>query len=75
MVRDNGQLSTAELFHLRVRYMTEGAAMGGESFVEDVFIRFRDQFSAKRASGARRARMLSRESLFVARDLKRRVFS
>ena len=51
-----GKLSLAQLLRCRVRYFSDGMAVGSESFIESVFAVLRDSFGAKRESGARRMR-------------------
>ncbi|MBB5034831.1 hypothetical protein HNQ65_004439, partial [Prosthecobacter vanneervenii] len=49
-----GKLSTAELIRLRVRYFTDGLALGSKEFVEGIFESQRELFGPRRKSGARR---------------------
>ncbi len=49
-----GKLSTAELVRLRVRYFSDGVALGSKEFVEEVFAAQRDFFGPKRKDGGRR---------------------
>lgn len=65
-----GRLSSSEMLRLRIRYMSDGAALGSDAFVEQVFSVFRDRFSEKRRSGARPIRMPGLSNVCVARDLK-----
>ena len=48
-----GKLSAAELIRLRVRYFSDGVALGSREFVEGVFAQHRDSFGPKRKDGAR----------------------
>ena len=50
---ENGELSMAELLRCRVRYFSDGVAIGSRLFVEEVFEDNRRQFSARRQCGAR----------------------
>ena len=52
--RSGGRLSLAQLLRCRVRYFTDGVAIGSESFVERVFKAGRHAFSETRQTGARR---------------------
>jgi REP element-mobilizing transposase RayT len=47
-----GALSRTELLHCRVRYFSDGVALGSRAYVEDLFRRHRGAFSARRNSGA-----------------------
>ena len=49
-----GKLSLPQLLRCRVRYLTDGVAIGREAFVEQVFRSLRSTFSRGRDSGARR---------------------
>ena len=73
MIRSQGQITLNEYLHCRVRYFSDGVALGSRGFVEGVFDKFRDHFGPQRKTGARRMRGLE-EALFTARDLKVSVF-
>jgi hypothetical protein len=57
---DNGtvlpDLKLAAMLRHRVRYFTDGAVIGGREFVNEVFARARERFTAGRQDGARRLR-------------------
>ncbi len=53
-VAEKGRLPVVEYLRLRVRYFTDGVALGSKNFVEDVFKSDRDRFGPKRKDGARR---------------------
>ena len=53
VLEKGGQLSLAQLLRCRVRYFSDGVALGSRAYVDDLFERHRDQFSAKRKTGAR----------------------
>ena len=65
-----GKLSTKELLHCRIRYFSNGLALGSKAFVENVFDTHREWFSEKRMSGARKIKN-AKESFFCLRDLRR----
>lgn len=70
-----GRLSASEVLRCRVRYFTDGAVIGGRTFVDGVFATFRHRFGAKRQDGARRMRGMEADAgLFSLRDLKLNVF-
>ncbi len=54
--RQGGRLSLAQVVRVRVRYFSEGLALGSEAFVEEVFVRHREQMRVKRRRGARALR-------------------
>jgi len=47
------ELKLAKMLRCRVRYFTDGAVIGGKSFVNEVFDASRNRFSEKRQNGAR----------------------
>ena len=68
--RDGGNLSMAQLLRCRLRYMSDGLAIGSASFVEKVFQSKREIFSERRTSGARRMRGGNWGELRCARALR-----
>ena len=64
-----GKLSLAQLLRCRLRYFSEGMAIGTAGFVERVFQLERGLFSASRETGARRMKGGDWEGLRVARAL------
>jgi len=72
---EGGELSRAELLRCRVRYFSEGVILGSRLFVDDVFARYRDRFSARRKSGARPMLETAWEGLCTARRLRLGVIS
>lgn len=70
-VRENdGKLSRSELLRCRVRYFSDGVAIGSQSFVEDVFEGRRDMFGEKRKDGARVIPESAEGGLFSLRALR-----
>lgn len=65
-----GKLTIAQALRCRVRYFTDGAVMGNQSFVDAFFERQRDSFGIRRKSGARRMKLGAWGELRVLRDLK-----
>ena len=66
-------LRISKVIRHRVRYFTDGAVIGGRSFVDEVFRGCREYFGPKRKSGARKPRGALRElagDLWSARDLR-----
>ena len=73
--REKVMISDKELMRrCRVRYFTDGAALGSEEFVQGIFEEFRSQFGAKRRRGPRQMKGSDWEGLTVLRDLRREVF-
>ncbi|GAA5481797.1 hypothetical protein Hsar01_01008 [Haloferula sargassicola] len=69
VIETSGKLSRAELLRCRVRYFSDGVAIGSREFVEGVFRECRDCFGEKRMNGARPIRE-SAEELFSLRALR-----
>ncbi len=53
VVEEGGELALAEVLRLRVRYFSDGVALGSREFVDSVRTEFRDHFGSKRKTGAR----------------------
>ena len=68
-----GELSLAQLLRCRVRYFTDGMAVGSVGFVEREFSKARHAFGARRRSGARKMRGGDWGGLHVMRALEREV--
>jgi hypothetical protein len=73
VVRAGGRISFYHSLRCRVRYFTDGCAIGTLGFVEGVFIRCRERFGPRRASGPRELRGVDFPGLFTVKDLKKRV--
>ena len=65
-----GKLSLAQLLRCRVRYLSDGLAIGREPFVEAVFGAMRKVFAGGRQTGARRMVGGNWGELRVARALR-----
>ena len=70
-----GKLPLKEALRCRVRYFTDGVALGSRGFVDAVFQRHRGYFSEKRRDGARAMRGAQWGGLFTARDLRKCVIT
>ena len=73
MPENDGKLDRNELLRCRVRYFSDGVALGSPSFVEEVFENNRNLFSEKRKNGARKMRGGDWNDLCTLRDLTRAV--
>jgi REP element-mobilizing transposase RayT len=65
-----GTLTLQQALRCRVRYFTDGLALGGKVFVEGVFERNRRFFGPKRVTGARKMRFAEWGELRTARALR-----
>ena len=59
-----------ELLRCRVRYFSDGLALGSQAFLETVFQRYRGHFGPHRQSGARPMRFGDWGGLCTLRDLR-----
>lgn len=69
--RENGKLTNEELLRCRVRYFTQGVALGNKEFVEHIYLNNSECFGMNRKSGARAIRGIEDKELFVIRDLQK----
>jgi len=78
VLAEGGRLPEPDYLRCKIRYFTDGGAIGGKEFVEGVYQAARDQFSPKRKQGPHPVRGLAAESpaerLFNLRQLQKRVF-
>jgi len=65
-----------QMLRWKVRYFTDGAAIGSRAFVDGLFEQCRERFGAKRKSGARKMRAKAAgaaDMLWSARDLRQGI--
>ena len=67
---NGGKLTLPQALRCRVRYFTDGMAVGSKAFVDGVFERNRRFFGPKRRDGARKMRFAEWGGLRVARALR-----
>ncbi len=70
VLKSGGKLSRADLLLCRVRWFSDGVAIGSKGFVEGVFNGCRSHFGAKRKDGARQVREDAAGSLHALRELR-----
>ncbi len=70
VLKGGGKLSRADLLRCRVRWFSDGVAIGSKGFVEGVFNGCRSHFGAKRKDGARKVREDAAGSLHALRELR-----
>ncbi len=70
VLKSGGKLSRADLLLCRVRWFSDGVAIGSKGFVEGVFNGCRSYFGAKRKDGARKIREDASGRLHALRELR-----
>ena len=65
-----GELGLGQVLRLRVRHFTDGVILGSKDFVNEMFVRHRDRFGARRQDGARPIRGVPLPEISVLRDLR-----
>ena len=75
MVAQRGVVTMAEYLGCRVRYFSDGLAVGTREFVEGIFRRYRDGFGARRKDGARSLAGLPPGNLYALRPYHRGALS
>ena len=70
VIEKGGTLSKAEFLHCRIRYLSDGAALGSRIFIQDTFLKHRDQFGLRRRTGPRPMRASPFRDTFSMRDLR-----
>jgi putative transposase len=70
VIEKKGRLSRYEMLRCRVRYFTDGVALGTKVFVDSIFARERQRFGAKRKTGARRLKHVDAGELRTLRALR-----
>lgn len=72
-----GKLSFGESLRCRVRYLSDGLAVGSQNFVNGIFEQSRELFGSKRKSGARVMREIGwkekKNQLYTMRQLRKNV--
>jgi hypothetical protein len=70
VIRSGGKLSFYQSLRCRVRYFSDGCAIGAVDFVEGVFTKNRERFGSRRHNGAREMRNVDLRGLCTVRDLR-----
>ena len=70
VIESGGKLTLQQALRCRVRYFTDGMAVGGKAFVDGVFEANRRFFGPKRKDGARKMRFAEWGGLCAARALR-----
>ena len=75
VVDQDGELSTAQVLKVRVRYFSDGMVLGSKEYVNQIFQTHRNLFGKKRKTGARAMKGMAGTGMMVIRDLRKDVFS
>jgi REP element-mobilizing transposase RayT len=70
VIAAKGKLSHFEMLRCKVRYFTDGIALGTKEFVNQIFTAEKHRFGAKRETGARRMKHVDAGDLRTMRDLR-----
>jgi hypothetical protein len=70
VIEAGGRLPMHEVLRCRVRYFSDGLALGGSEFLQGVFERYRGHFGPRRRTGPRPMRYGEWGGLFTLRDLR-----
>ena len=70
VIKAGGRLPLHAVLRCRVRYFSDGLALGSEAFLERVFQRYRTQFGPRRTTGSRPMRFGQWAGLCTLRDLR-----
>jgi putative transposase len=76
VVPATGHVALGQMLRWKVRYFTDGAAIGSRAFVDGLFEQCRERFGTKRKSGARKMRGRAsgaEKLLWSARDLQQGI--
>lgn len=79
VMKEGGRLKRSDYLRCRVRYFSDGAALGSKSFIEAVFQSARESFSPQRKDGPRPLKGLEvvpkRERIYNLRQLQKDVIT
>jgi REP element-mobilizing transposase RayT len=73
VLEKEGELTLGELLHCRVRYFSDGVALGSKLFLEEIFENNRELFGKRRKEGARAMRGGDWNGLCSLRDLSHAI--
>lgn len=71
VLKTGGKLTRAELLRCRVRWFSDGLALGSKGFIETIFTAHRRHFGEKRKDGARKITEDAAGTLHALRKLRR----
>ena len=74
VIRQGGQVPIDELLRIRIRYFSDGLALGSQAFVERVFRNNRESFGNHRRRAGTSLQASSWAGLHVMRDLRKQVY-
>ncbi len=74
VIENGGELELSEILRCRVRYLTDGVAVGSSEFLQEIFEENRGRFSEARQTAGRTMKGSSWNGLQTLRGLRRQVF-
>lgn len=74
VVEAGGELELSEILRCKVRYLTDGMALGSSDFLQEVFEENRSRFSEARQSAGRTMKGSSWNGLQILRGLQSKIF-
>jgi hypothetical protein len=75
VIRQGGKVSVHELLRVRVRYFSDGLALGSKSFIDGVFREHRSAFGASRSKAGTSLPEGSWGTLYAMRNLQKGVYT
>jgi len=74
VLKAGGKLEIREVLRCKIRYLTDGMAIGSGEFLQQIFEENRERFSDKRQTGGRTMKGSNWEGLQSLRDLQSGIF-
>lgn len=74
VLQQNGKVPIEELLRVRVRYFSDGLALGSKNFIERLFVENRSSFGSRRQRGGTALPESSWGQLHIVRNLRRRIY-
>ncbi|MGZ0657437.1 transposase [Coraliomargarita sp. W4R53] len=75
VIKNEGRVAPSELLRMRVRYFSDGTAIGSKAFIEKLFQNNRSCFGSNRKSAGKSLPPNLWGNLHVLRDLKKNVYT
>lgn len=75
IIKNGAALPINEMLRARIRYFSDGMALGSRDFIETLFQKNRQLFGQNRNQGGRKLKGENWSDLHIMRDLKKRVYT